>query len=434
MNASILIKKKRDGFSLSNAEWKFLLEGYIKNEIPDYQISALLMATYFRSMSNDEMFSFTDLMLNSGSVLNLSNINGIKVDKHSTGGVGDKISLLLAPIVAACGVFVPMISGRGLGHTGGTLDKLEAIPGFRTNLSIEEYKNVLEKVGVVLIGQTSEIAPADKKLYSLRDVTATVECIPLIAGSIMSKKLAEGMDALVLDVKVGSGAFMKNYDDAKLLAQTLVAVGKKYNKKTIAFLTNMNEPIGNMIGNWFEIVESVLCLKGKIVPDVLELTLTLGGMMVFLGGKAKNFEEGKLLCQNVIDNGKAYQKFLEIVEAQGGDVNSIENLNEYPKSKFSAMVTANGDGFISKIESLEIGYASLLLGAGRATIEDKIDPKAGIILMKKVGDKVIKGEYIATIFTDKENILEEVKIKIQNAYTVSVSPPEKEKLILEIIE
>ena len=434
MNPTELILKKREGKSLSQAEWKYLLEGYINNTIPDYQISALMMATFFRGMSEDEMFSFTDLMLNSGIVLDLSYIKNIKVDKHSTGGVGDKISLLLAPIVAACGVYVPMISGRGLGHTGGTLDKLESIPGFNINLTIEDFKKTLENIGVVMIGQTSEIAPADKKIYSLRDVTATVECIPLIAGSIMSKKIAEGIDALVLDVKTGSGAFMPKYSDAKLLAETLVKVGKKYNKKVFAFITNMDEPLGNMIGNWFEVVETVLCLRGKNVPDILELTYTLGGAMVWLGGKAKSIDEGKLLCESVVKNGKAYLKFLEIVNAHGGDVSAIENLENYPKSKFSKMVKANGEGFISKINSKEIGLASVMLGAGRMKKEDLIDPKAGIILIKKVGNEVKKEDYIATIYSDNEMVLDEVVLRIQNAYSFKKEKPEKEKLIFEMIQ
>ena len=296
MNIVELIRKKREGGSLTVEEFRFLLTGYVEGNVPDYQMSAFLMACYFRGMSSEETLTFTKLMLHSGEVIDLSEIPGIKVDKHSTGGVGDKVSLILAPMVAACGVPVPMISGRGLGHTGGTLDKLESIPGFRTDLSIAEYKRVIRKIGLVMIGQTKEIAPADKKMYALRDVTATVECIPLIAGSIMSKKLAEGLDALVLDVKTGRGAFMQTYERALELAKTLVDIGNGFGKETIGFITNMNQPLGVAIGNWLEVVESVECLRGAVgngdaSSDLMEVTYVLSGAMVYLGKKAKSIED-----------------------------------------------------------------------------------------------------------------------------------------------
>ena len=343
MNIVELIRKKREGGSLTEEEFRFLLTGYVEGNVPDYQMSAFLMACYFRGMSSEETLTFTKLMLHSGEVIDLSEIPGIKVDKHSTGGVGDKVSLILAPMVAACGVPVPMISGRGLGHTGGTLDKLESIPGFRTDLSIAEYKRVIRKIGLVMIGQTKEIAPADKKMYALRDVTATVECIPLIAGSIMSKKLAEGIDALVLDVKTGRGAFMQTNERALELAKTLVDIGNGFGKETIGFITNMNQPLGVAIGNWLEVVESVECLRGAVgngdaSNDLMEVTYVLSGAMVYLGKKAKSIEDGIEKCRKTIEDGSAYRKLLELILAQGGNIAAIENLVSYPIPQFAMEV------------------------------------------------------------------------------------------------
>jgi len=434
-----LIKKKREGATLTEEELRWLIQGYVAGTIPDYQMTAFLMACFFRGMSQEETLTFTQLMLHSGIVIDLSDIPGTKVDKHSTGGVGDKVSLILAPIVAACGVPVPMISGRGLGHTGGTLDKLESIPGFRTALSLHEYKSVIREVGAVLIGQTNEIVPADKKMYALRDVTATVECIPLIAGSIMSKKLAEGIDALVLDVKTGRGAFMQSYEKSLELAQTLVRIGTGFGKETIAFITDMNQPLGTTIGNWLEVVESVECLKGSrglkdSSSDLMEVTHVLSGAMLMLGKKAKTIADGVALSRASIEDGSAYRKLLEITAAQGGDPSALENLELYPLPKYSIEVKTMESGYVGEIDSLELGLTSITLGAGRERIEDVIDPKAGIVLSKKVGDHVDSGETLAIFHTDREAMLEPSRDRIRNAFRVQSAPPRTKPLILSYVE
>jgi pyrimidine-nucleoside phosphorylase len=434
-----LIKKKREGGTLTEEELRWLLQEYVSGGVPDYQMSAFLMACFFRGMSEEETLTFTNLMLHSGDIIDLSDIPGVKVDKHSTGGVGDKVSLILAPIVAACGVPVPMISGRGLGHTGGTLDKLESIPGFRTSLSIPEYKSVIRSVGAVLIGQTNEIVPADKKMYALRDVTATVECIPLIAGSIMSKKLAEGIDALVLDVKTGRGAFMQSYDRSLELAQTLVRIGTGFGKETVAFITCMDQPLGSTIGNWLEVVESVECLKGSrgkadASGDLMEVTHVLSGAMLMLGKKARTIAEGVALSHASIDNGTAFNKLLEIVTAQGGDASALENLERYPISKHAIEVKSTESGYVGGIDSLELGISSITLGAGRARIEDSIDPKAGIVLAKKVGDSVEAGDVLATLYTDKDAAIELARERIRKAFRVQPIPPKQKPLILSYVE
>ncbi|MDE3056885.1 MAG: thymidine phosphorylase [Bacteroidota bacterium] len=434
MTAAELIRKKREGEALSPDEIHFLISGYVQGTIPEYQMSAFLMAAFFRGMNAEETVAFTHEMLHSGEVVDLSSIPGMKVDKHSTGGVGDKISLPLAPVVAACGVPVPMISGRGLGHTGGTLDKLESIPGFNTALSISEYKKVIAETGVVMIGQTKEIAPADKKMYALRDVTATVECVPLIAGSIMSKKLAEGIDALVLDIKTGRGAFMQEYDRAAGLAQTLVGIGTKFGKETIGFITDMSEPLGYAIGNWNEVMESVDCLRGKEVPDIMELTCTLGGAMVMLGKKASSLQEGIERCKEAVKSGAAYEKFLQMVKRQGGDIGFIEHPERYPVSKFSRTVTAQESGFVTAIDSLALGLTSVQLGAGRMKVDDTIDPKAGILLAKKTGDAVEQGEPLATFFTDKKGIFDSAAERIAAAFTIGNVPPKRTPLILSQVD
>jgi len=434
MNAAEIIRKKRDGGVLTSDEMRFIIQGYVEGAIPDYQISSLLMAIFFRGMTKEETVEFTRLMLHSGSAINLSNIPGAKVDKHSTGGVGDKISLLLAPIVAACGVPVPMISGRGLGHTGGTLDKLESIPGFRTNLSIEEYKKVIAEIGAVMIGQTKEIAPADKKMYSLRDVTATIECIPLIAGSIMSKKLAEGIDALVLDVKTGRGAFMQSQEKSIELAKTLVEIGTSFGKETMGFVTDMNQPLGYAIGNWCEVVESVECLQGRDIPDIMELTYVLGGSMVLLGKKASSIKEGIDRCKEAVRSGKAHEKFLQLVKTQGGEVSLIKHLEQYPKSKYIEHITASIDGYVQSIDSLELGLASITLGAGRTKIDDVVDSKAGIILKKKKGDLVKRGETLAVVFTDKHEVIPSAKNRISNSVVINSVQPQSAKLIINQID
>lgn len=429
MNTVELIKKKRDGKSLTDEEIKYLVSNFTKGKIPNYQFSSFLMAAYLKGLNKKETAWLTKAMLFSGTVINLDSIRGKKIDKHSTGGVGDKTSLILAPIVAAAGVNVPMISGRGLGHTGGTLDKLEAIPGFNTKISLSKYKSVLKKCGAVLAGQTKEVAPADKLIYSLRDVTATVESIPLITGSIMSKKLAEGIDGLVLDVKTGSGAFMKTYDDSLALADSLTDTAKAFNKKVIAFITDMNQPLGNYIGNWLEVYESIKVLQGEMFGDLFDLSLNLSGAMIYLGGKASSIKEGIEISKEIVASGKAFDKFLKIVKLQGGDISYIKNLNKYPKSKIHELLVADKTGYIKTIDNYEVGMSSLELGAGRYTIEDKIDPKAGIIFYPKIGTKIKKGEVIAELFTDRKEKVDLVKKRLLSAITVSNQKTTSVKLI-----
>jgi pyrimidine-nucleoside phosphorylase len=393
-----LIRKKRDGEVLDRRELKEFVEGYTRGDIPEYQMAAFLMAVYFNGMDSDETLTFTEIMLRSGDVIDLSTIPGRKVDKHSTGGVGDKVSLILAPMVAACGVPVPMISGRGLGHTGGTLDKLESIPGFRTGLSVAEFRRNLAEIGIALVGQTAEIAPADRKMYALRDVTGTIECLPLIAGSIMSKKLAEGIDALVLDVKAGRGAFMTTPEHAVELARLLVDIGERYGKRTLAFVTAMDQPLGHAIGNWLEVAESVECLRGRQIPDLMEVTTVLGGAMVFLGGKAVTIEEGMQQCRSAIWSGRAYEKFLEVVDRQGGDSGVVRDLPDYGSAPVVRDVQADRSGYIVDFDPKALGMIAVDLGAGRKKIDDRIDPRAGIVVRKKLGDRVGAGDVLATIY------------------------------------
>ncbi len=392
------------------------------------------MAGFLNGFTKKETSYLTKAMLYSGKIIDLSEIPGKKVDKHSTGGVGDKTSLILAPIVAAAGVNVPMISGRGLGHSGGTLDKLETIPGFRTNLNLTQYKNVIKKCRAVLIGQTKDVAPADKLIYSLRDVTATVESIPLITGSIMSKKLAEGIDGLVLDVKTGSGAFMKTTKDAKALANSLINTAKSFKKDVIAFITDMNQPLGNYIGNWLEVYESVKILQGANVPDLNEVTFNLSGAMIFLGKKAGSINEGIEISKELVKNGKAFDKFLEIVRLQNGNVSFIKNLNKYPKAKFKEVITASKSGYLEKVNNYQIGMASLELGAGRRTKEDKIDPTAGIIFHPKIGDKIKKGQIIAELFTNNKSKIDDAKTMIEQSLSFSKTKVKSVKLIKSVIK
>lgn len=436
MNVVELIRKKRNGGSLTKNEMMKLVLGYTKGLIPDYQFAAFLMAVYFNGMNTEETAILTEVMLFSGKVLDLKSIPGIKIDKHSTGGVGDKTSLIIAPIAAAAGVPVPMISGRGLGHTGGTLDKLESIPGFRTNLNLSEYKAVLKKCNAVLIGQTKDIAPADKLIYALRDVTATVESIPLITSSIMSKKLAEGIDGLVLDIKTGSGAFMQKENDAVTLAKSLINTAKAFNKKVLGFITDMNQPLGNYIGNWFEVYESVKVLQGEWVEDLCELSFTLSGAMIYLGGKAKSINEGYDKSISLVKSGKAFDSFIKIVKAQGGDSKYLYDLESYPKSTINNKIFSHTAGYIYSIDTYQIGMAALELGAGRRTKEDKINPKAGIIMKKKIGDKVVKGEVIATYHTDIDDneIIDSVKNRMNNSIIIKKQKAEKPKLIKRIVK
>ena len=429
MNPVELIRKKRVGGALSKEELHDFIAAYVSGDIPDYQMSAFLMAVCFNGMTPAETSTFTDVMLHSGNIADLSTIPGVKVDKHSTGGVGDKVSLILAPMVAACGVPVPMISGRGLGHTGGTLDKLESIPGFRTNFSIAEYKEIIAEIGLVLIGQTSEIAPADRKMYALRDVTATVESIPLIAGSIMSKKLAEGIDALVLDIKTGNGAFMQTYADSLALAKSLVGIGNSFGARTVGFITDMDQPLGYMVGNWLEVLESVECLKGKNIPDLMEVTFVLGGAMLLLGGKSSSIEEGMRLCKSAIYSGKAYDKFLQIVRRQGGDVSFIEQPRKVAGARHVARVESSSSGYVSGFNTTAIGMLAVELGAGRKKVEDVIDPAAGMVFNKKTGDQVSRGELIATLFANRAGIVEQAAARLGSYVRVSDAQPPVPPLI-----
>ena len=434
MNVVEIIRKKRDKFSLTEEEIQFMVSSYTKQKLPDYQFSAFLMAGFINGFSKEETSYLTKAMLYSGKIIDLSAIESIKVDKHSTGGVGDKTSLILAPIVACTGICVPMISGRGLGHTGGTLDKLESIPGFRTNLNLREYKKQLQKIGAVLIGQTQEIAPADKTIYSLRDVTATVESIPLITGSIMSKKLAEGIDGLVLDVKTGSGAFMKKYEDAITLAEALINAAKSFDKKVLAFITDMNQPLGNYIGNWLEVYECIKVLKNEVENDLSSLSLSLAGAMIYLGKKAGSIEEGTEMAAGIVKSGKAFDKFSEIVRHQGGNVKFINDPETYPNAKYYDSVKLEVEGYVSEIDNYELGMAALELGAGRKVKEDKIDPTAGIVFYAKLGEKFDKTKVAAELYSSSRKRNEKAKERILNAVKVSKTKPAKQLLIKKIIE
>lgn len=417
-NTVSIIRKKRESKSLSSEEISYLIDSYTQGDIPDYQMSAFLMAAFLNGLDTEEAAAFTNSMLHSGIIVDLSHVPGLKVDKHSTGGVGDKLSLILAPIVAACGVPVPMISGRGLGHTGGTLDKLESIPGFTVDITLERYKEILKNQNLVLAGQTNEIAPADKKLYALRDVTATVESIPLIAGSIMSKKLAEGIDALVLDVKFGSGAFMKNQQDAIKLAETLVGIGEEFGKETIAYLTNMEQPLGYAVGNWLEVKECISCLRGAGPDDVMEITHLLAGTMIFLGGKSDTIKKGIEKSHEAINNGSAFQKWLDVVDEHGGDTSVIKNPDSYHDAEFVLDVYSEKDGYITEMDAFSLGMMSVELGAGRRAKEDDVDPSAGFILHKKIGDRVESGETLCTFHTNKKNVIDQCKQTCTGAISI----------------
>lgn len=434
LNPVTIIQKKRDGKVLSKDEIQFLVGQYTRDKLPDYQMSAFLMAGFLNPLNEDETAALTKAMLHSGKVLDLSDIPGKKVDKHSTGGVGDKLSLILAPIVASYGVPVPMISGRGLGHTGGTLDKLESIPGFTVDITLNRYKEILAKCNMVMSGQTEDIAPADKRLYALRDVTGTVESIPYIAGSIMSKKLAEGIDALVLDVKFGSGAFMKNQESAIKLAETLVNIGEEFGKETIAYLTNMEQPLGRQVGNWFEALESIESLQDNGPEDVMEITHQLAGTMIYLGDKADSVEEGVEKSHKAVENGQAWEKWKQLVEEQGGDVSILESPEKYPKAEHQFEVKAPEEGFIKSMDAYAIGMASLELGAGRHTKEDIIDFQAGVYLNKKIGEFVKKGETIVTGFTNKKQAIDTAKGLIEESVELTESEPGGIQLITHRVD
>ncbi|MCZ2259508.1 pyrimidine-nucleoside phosphorylase [Sporosarcina sp. G11-34] len=427
-----VIEKKRNGETLTKEEITFFVEGYTNDVIPDYQASAFLMAIYFKGMTAEEQAYLTMAMVESGDQIDLSQIEGIKVDKHSTGGVGDTTTLILVPLVAACGVPVAKMSGRGLGHTGGTLDKLEAIEGFHIELTEEQFVKQVNDLKLAVIGQSGNLTPADKKLYALRDVTATVDSIPLIASSIMSKKIASGADAIVLDVKTGEGAFMKTEEDAKALAHSMVAIGNKVGRNTMAILSDMSQPLGNAIGNSLEIIEAIDTLKGQGPEDLTELCLVLGSQMVVVGGKAESLEEAREMLKAVIQDGSALELFGRLIEAQGGNPEIIHNTDLLPTAKYQIDVIAEQSGFITKMEADDIGVAAMLLGAGRATKDDEIDLSVGIVLQKKIGDFVKKGDPIALIHSNTRDVEQSVSI-IQKHVLIEEKEVKPPRLIGEVI-
>lgn len=428
-----LIQKKKNGETLTKEEIDFMITDYVAGEIPDYQMSAMLMAIYFNGMENEELAAFTLAMRDSGDLVDLSPIEGIKVDKHSTGGVGDKTTLIVGPIVAACGVPVAKMSGRGLGFTGGTLDKLESISGFRIDLSAEEFFETVKKTGISVIGQTGNLAPADKLLYALRDVTATVDSIPLIAASVMSKKLAAGSDKIVLDVTTGSGAFMKNTRDAKKLAKHMVAIGNHAGKETVAILTGMEEPLGFAIGNNMEVKEAIEVLKGDGPEDVKEVSVALAGMMLSLGLENVSHSQGKRMAKKALSSGQAFEKFKEMVQAQGGDIRYVEHPEFFERDAFEGEVLAAEDGFLSGMDTEKIGVAAGLLGAGRETKDSVIDMSAGIYLEKKIGDTVKKGEPIAICYAGTKEKLNRGMAMFESSIRYSKEAPRIPKLIVDII-
>ena len=430
MRAVDLIRRKRDSGELTRDEIEQLIAAYTRGDVPDYQMSAWLMAVVLRGMSRPEIAALTEAMLHSGRVLDFSGLPGRKVDKHSTGGVGDKTSLVIAPIVASGGLKVPMISGRGLGHSGGTLDKLESIPGFDVNLSLADFRRVLETCGCALIGQTAEIAPADKKIYALRDVTGTVESSALICASIMSKKLAEGIDALVLDVKTGSGAFMKKLEDAANLAELLVETGKRMGKKVVALLTDMNQPLGRKAGNAMEVAESIEVLSGGGPADLRDLCLELAAWMFFLGERVKSVEEGKKLSTDLIVSGHAREKFREIVGLQGGDVAVIDDPRRLAHARQTLDATSPADGFIAATQCEQLGTACVVLGGGREKKEDAIDPAVGLEFHKRIGDAVTRGEPLCTLHYNAATRLGEAQRLVETAFTIE---PERPKAIPQLI-
>ena len=429
-----IIMKKRSGCELTKEEIQFFVEGYTKGEIPDYQVSALMMAIYFQKMTREETAALTMAMAHSGDVLDLSAIRGVKVDKHSTGGVGDKTSLALTPMVAACGIPVAKMSGRGLGHTGGTIDKLESFPGFRTDLTSKQFIDNVNRIGIAIMGQTADLAPADKKLYALRDVTATVDNLSLIASSIMSKKLAAGADAIVLDVKSGSGAFMKTEEDAKMLACEMVRIGNDAGRRTIAVVSDMDQPLGYAVGNALEVKEAIDTLSGKGPEDFKELCLTLGSCMLIAGGKAKNHQEAEDMLLATIENGSALKKLAAFVEAQGGDPAAVYDTERLPKASLIQPIVAPQDGYISRIICDEVGIASLILGGGRETKTSEIDLSVGLVLTAKVGDYVKAGEPLAWLHANDEQKAQEAQKRFLSAYQFSEKKVSQHKLIKTILE
>lgn len=433
MRAVDVIMKKRNGLALTREELSYMVNGYVSGEIPEYQISALLMAIYFNGMSFEETAVLTELMLKSGDVIHLDGIAGPFVDKHSTGGVGDKLSLILAPMVAACGVKVPMMSGRALGHTGGTLDKLESIKGYKTQLDEKKFRAIIQACGFAMTGQTETIVPADKKMYALRDVTATVESVPLITASILSKKVAEGAEALVFDVKSGPGAFMKTLEDAERLALSLVRTGKEMGKKIIGVITDMTEPLGRKVGNFFEVEESIDCLKGTGPEDVMEVTYRLGGWMLVAGEKVQTVEAGIALCKEAIQSGKAWELFVQNVELQGGD--SKDMLEKYGKFRapFVRELKAPQEGFIDSVDAFKIGLAGVYIGVGRNKTTDTVYPDVGFIFEKVKGDAVKQQDTIARVYAHSESALDAAWPLIEDALAIAALKPQKNKLIIKEI-
>ncbi|NLT47214.1 MAG: pyrimidine-nucleoside phosphorylase [Clostridiales bacterium] len=434
MNMYDIIYKKRQGEALGKDEIRFFIEGYTKGSIPDYQASALLMAIYFQKMNTEETYLLTDAMRHSGDVVDLSSIKGVKVDKHSTGGVGDKTTLIVGPLAAACGVPIAKMSGRGLGFTGGTVDKMESIPGFKTTLSEEEFLDLVNRIGISVIGQTGQIAPADKKLYALRDVTATVDNISLITSSIMSKKLAAGSDAIVLDVKCGKGAFVETIEAAEELAHNMVNIGNADGKKTIALITDMDQPLGNAVGNSLEVIEAIETLRGNGPDDITELSLTLAGYMVFCGGKADTPEEGRALVEKALTSGAALEKMKEFVAGQGGDQGVLEDYSLFPQPSYSQEIFSKDEGFVTSIDARRIGLASQHAGAGRERKEDDIDLSAGLLLSKKVGDKVKPGMLLATVFGNDPDRVKKAAEEAYGAFGISAEKPQMRPLIIKVIQ
>lgn len=431
MNILDIISKKRDQKELSKEEIEYFIKNYTNGNIADYQAAALVMAIYLNGMTKEETTYLTIAMANSGDVLDLSEL-GIVVDKHSTGGVGDKITLILMPIMAALGVVVAKMSGRGLGFTGGTADKLESIPGYRTNISEEEFRNNVKEIGISLITQTANLAPADKKLYALRDTISCTDSIPLIASSIMSKKIAAGANKVVLDVTCGSGAFMKNKEEAVKLSKVMKQIGELAGKETICIITNMNEPLGNTVGNSLEMIETINSLKGNMPEDVKEVVLELGSYILKLAGKGEDIEKNKIEIENCVNSGKAYKKFVELIHRQGGDISYCENIEKFEKARYQESIIFE-EGYISKIDAEKIGKIACYLGAGRIKKEDKIDMSAGIIVNKKVGDYIKKEDIVAILYSNSKEKIEEAKEMIKQAITITDKQVEKEKMILGII-
>ncbi len=428
-----LIQRKRDGEELTPEEIDFLVDGYTRGEIPDYQMSAFLMAVFFSGMTDREVSRMTECMMRSGELLDLSSVPGIKVDKHSTGGVGDKTSLIVAPLAAAAGVVVPMMSGRALGHTGGTLDKLESIPGFRTDLTIDQVRQQLMTHGLCFVGQTAQLAPADGKLYALRDVTGTVEAVSLIASSIMSKKLAEGIDALVLDVKVGSGAFMKKQVDARRLAQMMVGIGRRMDKRVQALITDMNQPLGFAVGNALEVMEASQTLQNAGPTDLTKLSIELAARMIYLSKIAPSLDDARRTAEKNLVDGSGYRKFKEVVEAQGGNSQCLDKFELLPNATGMREVTSPRSGYVSVIDAEDIGIASNMIGAGRERKEDAIDPAVGVILEVKVGEKVDAGSVLCRLYYTKEDHVEEAAELVEDAFRISAQRPDERELILEVV-